>query len=171
MIVRLSKAALVAAVALLFAAVAYGNITDIDDSIGMMQRILSMAGTAQDEDLMGRAIENARIHVILYFSLVGAQILVALLCSFGSLRLVMSLFASDAEYNKAKSLAVSGLTLGFLIYSLGYLVIAEEWFAMWQSPQWHGDTVTRFLVFIGVVLILVIHKDETVVEDIYSMRR
>ena len=29
--------------------------------------------------------------------------------------------------------------MGFLLYGVGFLVVASEWFAMWQSQVWNAQ--------------------------------
>ena len=66
----------------------------------------------------------------------------------------------------AKGVAVAGLTMGLLLYVVGFLVIAGEWFAMWQSETWNGQpAASRFVVFIGVVLIFLSFRDDDLEQD------
>jgi len=53
-----------------------------------------------------------------------------------------------------------GLTLGFLLWQVGFMSIAGEWFGMWQSQQWNRvPSAFRFVMAISVVLILVSMPD------------
>ncbi len=47
--------------------------------------------------------------------------------------------ASGADFERAKRFAVAGVTLAFLIWFLGFMVVGGEWFAMWQSTTWNGQ--------------------------------
>ena len=172
MIVRLCKIALVVAVALFFGLAAYGNITDYDTNWAFVQHVMSMDTTFNDPDLMWRAVTNPEYQRWVYLTIIGTQCLTALFCGLGALRMLINVFNNDALFNKSKSFAMFGTTLGFLFYAVGFLIIAGEWFAMWQSETWNGQAAaTRFLFFIGAVLIILTLKDETVVEDIYEMKR
>ncbi len=56
--------------------------------------------------------------------------------------------------------AVVGLTLGFLLWQVGFMSIGGEWFGMWQSQQWNGvPSAFRFLMTIIAVLIFVAMPD------------
>jgi len=56
--------------------------------------------------------------------------------------------------------AVAGLTLGFLLWQLGFMTIGGEWFGMWQSKSWDGvPSAFRFVMVIMAVLIFVVLPD------------
>ena len=169
---RFCKIALVAAVASFFSIVAYGNIADHDSSWRFIQHVMTMDTIRQDPDIMWRAISDPAAQFWTYLAIVGIQGLTALLCWIGSVRLLLALFSSDVDFNKAKQTAILGVTLGFLFYAVGFLVIAGEWFAFWQSRSWNGQpAVVGLLFFLGAVLVVLMIKDETMVEDIYGLNR
>src|SRR5204863_3614277 len=59
-----------------------------------------------------------------------------------------------------KTFAILGLTLGFLLWQVGFMSIGGEWFGMWQSQQWNGvPSAFRFVLAISAVLILVAMPD------------
>jgi predicted small integral membrane protein len=79
---------------------------------------------------------------------------IALLCLAGSLRLALVSRQSAEVFQAAKAISIYGLTLGFLFWFLGFMVIGGEWFTMWQSPEWNGQAPAfRFLSCVGLVLI------------------
>jgi predicted small integral membrane protein len=85
----------------------------------------------------------------------------ALLCWIGAAALACRLRADAATFNRAKSFAVLGLTLGFLLWQVGFMSIAGEWFGMWQSQQWNGvPSAFRFVITIIAVLIFVAMPDQ-----------
>jgi predicted small integral membrane protein len=56
--------------------------------------------------------------------------------------------------------AVAGLTLGFLLWQVGFVTIGGEWFGMWQSKDWNGvPSAFRFAMVIAAVLIFVALPD------------
>ena len=69
--------------------------------------------------------------------------------------------AGAAAFQRGKTFAVLGLTLGFLIWQVGFMTIGGEWFGMWQSPQWNGvPGAFRFVMVIVAVLIFVVMRDD-----------
>ena len=78
----------------------------------------------------------------------------------GAAALARRLRADAAAFNRAKACAVLGLTLGFLLWQVGFMSIGGEWFGMWQSKEWNGvPSAFRFLITIIAVLIFVALPD------------
>ena len=83
-------------------------------------------------------------------------------CCAGSapIALLRNLRADARAFNRAKAFAVAGLTLGFLLWQLGFMTIGGEWFGMWQSKSWDGvPSAFRFVMVIMAVLIFVVLPD------------
>ena len=80
---------------------------------------------------------------------------------YGALpELIRRLRTDAAAFNQAKTWSVAGLTVGFLLWQVGFVTIGGEWFAMWQSQEWNGvPSAFRFLMTILGVLILVMLPD------------
>jgi predicted small integral membrane protein len=65
------------------------------------------------------------------------------------------------RFRHAKRFVYLGAGLGFLLWFFGFLVVAGEWFAMWQSKSWNGqDAAFRFYMPILAVLIFVNQRDD-----------
>jgi predicted small integral membrane protein len=78
------------------------------------------------------------------------------LLAAGAAAMLHSLRASSTEFERAKRLAIAGITLAFLIWFLGFMVIGGEWFAMWQSTTWNAQqSAFRFYMTALVVLLFV----------------
>ena len=55
-----------------------------------------------------------------------------------------------------QGLVVAGATVAFLVWFFGFMVVAGEWFAMWQSKTWNGqEAAFRFYMAVLGVLIFV----------------
>ena len=157
-VVRACKVALVAAIALFFTCVAFGNITDYDSNWQFVQHVLSMDTTFPNSKLHWRAVTDSTLQHAAYGLIIGMQAATAALLWLGTL----SLFAAigRAEFARARALAVAGLTLGLLLYMVGFVTIGGEWFEMWQSATWNGqEAAFRFYVTILAVLIYVNQPD------------
>ncbi len=151
---RLSRLSMVAAVALFFTLVAWGNIVDYGANFAFVQHVLTMDTTFKSPALMGRAIETPALHHAAYWLIIGWQVLTAALCWSGAWRLWRARGAGVAAYDAAKGLAILGLTAGFLLYTAGFVAVGGEWFAMWQSSTWNGQRSAHiFFTFIGIVLL------------------
>lgn len=154
-VVRLCKIAMVAGTALFFTLVAYGNIADYDSNWQFVQHVLSMDTIFPNSTLRWRAITDPSAQRSAYWLIIATQVAVAVLLWAGIIRLLVNV--RSPSFDRARSTSVIGLTLGFLLYSVGFISIGGEWFAMWQSETWNGQTkALAFLTMIGVVLILLL---------------
>ena len=156
LIARLAKVLLVAALAAYALIVAYNNIVDYDSNYQFVRHVLSMDTTFPNNALMHRAITNESTWSAAYAVIIGAEWLTFLLLVIGALALLARLRAPAAIFNRAKGWAIAGLIVGFGLWFVGFLVIAGEYFAMWQSQSWNGQqTAFRLTMVILGVLIFV----------------
>lgn len=158
--IRLSKAAMVAAIALLATLVAFGNITDYWTNFVFVQHVLSMDTVFPETTIRYRAIASPVLHHAAYVLIIAAEAATAVLCWIGAYRLLRAVKAPAAVFNSSKSIAIAGLTLGFLLWQVGFMSIGGEWFGMWMSEQWNGvPSAFRFVMTILGVLIYVALPD------------
>jgi predicted small integral membrane protein len=60
------------------------------------------------------------------------------------------------RFAAAKGMLALGAALAFLIWFVGFLVVAGEWFAMWQSATWNGqESAFRFIASFLLVTVFV----------------
>jgi predicted small integral membrane protein len=158
--IRAAKAALVAVIALFASLVAVGNLTDYDTNFRYVQHVLSMDTIFPSSSIGWRAITSPALHHAAYALIIAVEIVTAVLCWIGASALARRLRADAAAFNQAKTWAVAGLTLGFLLWQVGFVTIGGEWFAMWQSQEWNGvPSAFRFLMTILGALIVVMLPD------------
>jgi predicted small integral membrane protein len=156
LIARLAKVLLVAALAAYAFIVAYDNVVDYDSNYQFVRHVLSMDTTFPNNALMHRAIANESTWSAAYDAIIAAEWLTFLLLVIGALALLARLRAPAAIFNRAKGWAIAGLIVGFGLWFVGFLVIAGEYFAMWQSHAWNGQqTAFRLTMVILGVLIFV----------------
>ena len=157
--IRAAKAATVAAIALFASLVTFGNLTDYDTNLAFIQHVLSMDTIFPSSRISYRAITNPALQEAAYGLIIAAEAMTAVLCWIGAAALVRR---SDADtFNRAKSVAIVGLTLGFLLWHVGFMVIGGEWFGMWESQHWSGvPSAFRFLMTCIAVLIFVAIPDQ-----------
>ena len=159
MTIRLCKTALVAAIALFFTLVALGNLMDYESNWRFVQHVLSMDTTFPDSALHGRAITHPALQTFCYWLIIATEIITAGLLWLGVLRLLQSIH--NTNFKQAKTPAIAGLTIGILLYVVGFIIIGGEWFAMWQSATWNGqEKAFQFAAMITLVLIVVLLPEE-----------
>lgn len=156
MVIRLAKAAIVAALAAFALMVAYNNVFDYDSNYQFVRHVLSMDTIFPDSTLRSRAIDSETMWRAAYALIIAAEALCGLLLALGAAALLLRLRAPAKSFNRAKSLAVAGLTIGFGLWFFGFIVIGGEYFAMWQSNTWNGqEGAFRFVtVILGGLIFL-----------------
>ncbi len=82
------------------------------------------------------------------------------LCWVGAARLYKVVHQDEPAFHRAKGMAITGLTLGFCLWFLGFIGIGGEWFLMWQSEQWNAQqSAFRIAILIGLVLLFLCLRD------------
>ncbi len=160
LMIRLAKVATVSALAAYALIVAYGNIVDYGANYEFVKHVLSMDTTFPGNALMHRAITDETIWRSAYALIIAAEALAGVLLAVGALALLGRLRAPAADFNRAKRWAVAGLTVGFGLWFFGFMVVAGEYFAMWQSKVWNGqEAAFRIATEFLAVLIFVTLPD------------
>jgi predicted small integral membrane protein len=159
--IRVSKVVLIAAIAFFASLVAFGNITDYGTNFVFVQHVLDMDSIFPDATINYRAITSPSLHYAAYNLIIAAEALTAVLCWIGAFLLLATLRGDALSFNRAKAWSVAGLTLGFLVWQVGFMSIGGEWFGMWMSQKWNGvPDAFRFLITILAVLIFVSMRDD-----------
>jgi len=140
--------------------VAFDNITDYGTNYLFVQHVMSMDTTFPGNTLMYRAITNPVVWQVAYALIIAAEGITGILYLAGAIRLFQVRNAPGAVFNEAKTLVVAASTVAFLVWYFGFMVVAGEWFAMWQSQTWNGqDAAFRFYMVVLGVLIFVALPD------------
>ena len=162
-LIRLAKVTMVGSLAAYAFIVAYNNVVDYGSNYQFVRHVLSMDTTFPGNALMHRAITNESIWRVAYTSIMAIEGLTAFLLALGAVMLLARLRAPAEVFNRSKVWAVAGLTVGFALWFFGFMVIAGEYFAMWQSKEWNGQQAAfRITTEILAVLIFVSLPDRDV---------
>ena len=156
---RSSKVLLVWAVAFFASLVVFNNLTDYDSNFNFVVHVLKMDTTFPGNRAMWRAIHFPSVHHAIYWLIIFVEAVIAVLCWMGGFRLFRSI--NDAtRFNKAKGVAIIGVTLGIILWFTGFFTLGGEWFLMWQSKTWNGqEAAFRLVVILGIVLLYLIQPD------------
>jgi predicted small integral membrane protein len=155
-IVRLSKIALVASVALTCSLAVFENIVDPQINMAFVRHVLSMDTIFPDSGIQDRSITNPPLQTIAFLLIVAGEFLTALFLCIGTVLMVRRLKAPTGRFAQAKTWAIVGLSLGFVVWQAGFLGIGGEWFGMWMSKTWNGqEAAFRFSTALLGILIYV----------------
>ncbi len=124
-------------------------------AVQFVRHVLSMDTTFADSELRWRAITNPSVQQAAYWLIIATQIGTAALLWLSTL-LLLATVGTDG-FARAKTLAAAGLTVGLLLYMVGFVTVGGKWFAMWQSATWNGQQKAfEFITMIAGVLIVLL---------------
>jgi predicted small integral membrane protein len=163
MMTRAAKILLLGGVAVYYALVVFNNLTDFNTNYAFVQHVLQMDSTFPGNHELWRAISAPWVHMLFYLSIIAWEIVTTILLAWGAMRLVLFRDASAADFDRAKSIAVLGLTLSLLMWLVAFLSVGGEWFLMWESRVWNGEEAAfhRFIAIFLVLLFVVQPERET----------
>ena len=162
---RFAKLTMVSSLAVFAFIVTFDNLTDYTSNYAFVQHVLSMDTTFVDSALKYRAITSPLLWHLAYGLIIVVE---GVTCAFllaGAVAMARSFRAGAADFNGAKRFAVIGVTVAFLLWFGGFMVVGGEWFAMWQSKLWNGqEPAFRFYMTALAVLIFVNQPDKELAE-------
>ena len=141
--------------------VTFNNITDYGTNYLFVQHVLSMDTTYPGNALMYRAVTSPTLWHLAYAAIITAEAVTGALFLVGGMRMFQARHAPAALFNEAKELVVAAGLLAFLVWGFGFMVVAGEWFAMWQSQTWNAqEPAFRIVLTVLAVLIFVNQRDD-----------
>ncbi|AHF90640.1 membrane protein [Opitutaceae bacterium TAV5] len=166
---RLAKVALLGASALFFLIVVLNNaVFDYISNYEFVRHVLSMDTVFSGDAQLWRALPDPTpedrsywLHHAFYWSIIAWEITAGVLCALGAWKLWTKRHAPAAEFQRAKTLAICGLTLTLLQWFTAFITVGAEWFLMWQSRTWNGqEAAGRMFMVFGLILIFVSMRDD-----------
>lgn len=160
MITRIAKLLLLAAVAFLYTLVVFNNLTDFNSNYQFVHHVLAMDTTIPGNHGLWRAIASPTVQLAFYLGIIVWEIVTALLLWWGVAALARALRRPATRFNAAKRISIAALTLSLLMWLAAFLAIGGEWFLMWQSHAWNGQSAAaRNFAVIGIVLLILLQPD------------
>lgn len=167
-LVRITKVALVAAIALWGALGAWGNleeyVTGNPAGVETVRSVLALKGTPLEGKGSWREITSTPLVHLAYAYIWGSKLACAILCGIAAVRMWRSRGDSADLFHKAKELAFVGAGIAILMLFTGFITIAGTYFLMWQSKlgQFAHSFAFMYAACIALVAILVSLKDEEI---------
>ena len=160
MILRLSKIALVAAVAFILSLICFNNLTDYDSNYNFVLHVLSMDTTFPGNKLMYRSITSPAVHQIFYGSIIFWEGSTAVVLWVAVARLLQTVKGTAKDFAAKKSLAAIGLVISLLLWFVAFITVGGEWFVMWQSKIWNGqEAAFRMFACLGIILLYLMQPE------------
>ncbi len=153
LIYRIGKTLLTAVMSVYFLLVAFNNTTDYQANFAFVEHVLSMDTIPAGQRLEWRAIHSAAVHHAAYWTIILWEYAAGVLCAAGCYRLLAAI-RDRRRFQAAKPLAASGLILGCLLWSFAFILVGGEWFMMWQSQVWNGQTAAARMFTLNALTLL-----------------
>ena len=163
MIIRLAKVSLVASSAFFLLIVVFNNLTDYGSNFQFVRHVLSMDTTFPGNRGMWRAMASPIIHHVFYALIIVWELVAGVLLAIATGRMWNARAKSADVWRKATSLAAAGLTVSLLQWLIAFIIVGGEWFLMWQSATWNGQTAAaRMFIVFALILIFLNQRDDEV---------
>ncbi len=160
LILRYAKIAVTLALALFCLLTAFDNVTDPSSNYQFVGHVMSMDTTFPNNKIMYRSVTNPAWWTICYSLIIATQFVCGFLLVAGTFQMWGARYASGAVFHLSKTYAIAGAALAFLLWFFVFMVIAGEWFAMWQSKDWNAQQASfRFYITVLALLIFLNQAD------------
>ncbi len=159
-VIRLSKLVLVAGLALFALLVTLNNITDYGSNEAFVRHVLAMDTVFPESTQRWRAVTDPGLQTAAYWGIIAAEGLTGLLFTIAAVQMTAWLRAPTPLFRASLRWVAAGIALAFLLYFVGFMVVGDEWFLMWQSSTWNGqEGAFRFYVTVlaAAVYVMLVH--------------
>jgi predicted small integral membrane protein len=157
---RLTKIALIFAIAFYYFLVVFNNVTDYGENYQFVKHVLMMDTTSPDNHGLWRALNSPLWHTAFYLVIIGWEVATMVCCTWGAVLMAKAFGRPPDEFHQAKRIGIMGLTLGLMMWLAAFLTVGGEWFLMWQSKTWNGqEAAFRMFTVSGIILLLVALPD------------
>ncbi|WP_229371740.1 DUF2165 domain-containing protein [Umezawaea beigongshangensis] len=143
-------AALTAITALYMALVVLGNTTDYGTNEAFVQHVLAMDTTFKSPEVMWRAVTSPTLATTAYVLIIVWEAATALVLGAAFVAWVRGAAA-------ARDLSSLGWLMQVVLFAGGFITIGGEWFQMWQSDTWNGNSAALQNVLIASVGLILVH--------------
>lgn len=160
---RCAKTATTALLALFAALVAFNNLSDYGANFAFVRHVLAMDTIFEGSQARWRAIDTPALWHAAYLLIIAMELLTAALLGKGAWGMWRARRASAADFARAKQWAIAGALAGFVLWFAGFMVVGGEWFLMWQSREWNGQTAAfRLCITLLGLMIFLNQPDEEI---------
>jgi predicted small integral membrane protein len=143
-------AALTAVTAVYMLLVVLGNTTDYGTNEAFVQHVLAMDTTFKSPEVMWRAVTSPTLATVAYLLIIVWEAATAVV-------LVAAFVAWVRGAAVARELSSLGWLMQVLLFAGGFITIGGEWFQMWQSDTWNGNSAALQNVLIASVGLILVH--------------
>jgi predicted small integral membrane protein len=146
--------------ALYMTLVVFNNITDYNANFSFLSGMVQMNELISPEKTRWRAITEPAIHHVLYLVIILLEFSIAAMLITGSIKMIRAYKGDNASFRSASNTTRTGLALGVIQFLGIFAAIGGEWFLMWQSEQFNGQSTAFFLTIIFLLGLLLFNQHD-----------
>jgi len=139
--------------------IAFSNITDYATNFEFVKHVLSMDTIFENSTVKYRSITQDGFHHAAYIFIIALETAIAYFLITSAIQMFLKLKGDKEKFNSSKKNAYIGISLGIVLWFVGFTVLGGEWFSMWQSAAWNGldpaDRITTFFMLTYLALVVV----------------
>lgn len=133
---------------LLSLVIVFGNTTDYGTNFEFVRHVLMMDTLFPNSTVTYRSLQHPLIHHVAYITIIATEAIMAYFLLSGAYALIKVIKSESDAFQAAKKNAYMGISIGILLWFIGFMVIGGEWFSMWQSVSWNGlGSADRIITF------------------------
>ncbi|MBS1668613.1 MAG: DUF2165 domain-containing protein [Bacteroidetes bacterium] len=148
------------AIGLYMALVCFNNIFDYGSNFQFVSMVSGMEDIFSKDRNGWRSLHSHIAHHLLYIFIILWEITTAVLIISGVLRMVKTLKSDTDTFNHSKNSLAMGIAMGILLWFVFFIVIGGEWFLMWQSKNWNGQTNAFFLTISFLLFLIYLNQTD-----------
>lgn len=141
--------------------VGVNNVLDYDVNFEFAKQVMGMKDVFPSNDLDDwRSISQLWLIHIFYIGIIFLEITGGLFTLKGVADLIKNRRSEALIFNHKKKFAIYGVLIGMVLWAGVFLIVAGEWFQMWQSATWNAQGTAFNLAILYGVFIIILLKEE-----------
>lgn len=141
-----------------FALSGLGNVAAYHEGWLMIHTTLTMKGLPAHAGAHWRAIESPLLSHIIFVLIYLSEFTISFCAFIATIKLWIARNANEEIFQQAKSAAFITIGLTISLTFFGFLCIACQWFRMWMSTGYNGQSVFFQLTILYSVILVVTLK-------------
>lgn len=141
--------------------VGLNNVFDYDVNFEFAKQVMSMKDVFPSNDLdEWRNISLLWLVHIFYIGIIVLEISGGLFTLYGVKNLIKHRKDEIITFSQQKKWTILGVLIGLILWAGVFLIIAGEWFQMWQSETWNAQSTAFNLAILYGIFLLILLKEE-----------
>ena len=159
--IRLVQIVVAALAGIYMLLVGIDNVLDYDVNFEFAKHVMGMKDLFPNNDLDDeRSISQLWLIHVFYIGIIILEISGGLITLKGMVDIINHRQSESFIFIQQKRFAILGVLIGLVLWAGVFLIVAGEWFQMWQSATWNAQsTAFNLAILYGVFLVILLQKE------------